>query len=65
VPSNTAEEINRRIERETEVRALAGHPAAIHQRLRELDEEWDIERMLEANVSRLRSRNVGSQSQWL
>jgi hypothetical protein len=55
VPSNTAEDINRRIERETEerVRALAGDPAAIHERLRELDEEWDIERMLEANASAL------------
>ncbi len=55
VPRHTAEEINRRIERDTEerVRTLAGNPAAIHKRLRELDEEWDIERMLEANASAL------------
>ena len=55
VPRHTAEDINRRIERETEerVRSLAANPAAVHERLRELDEEWDIERMLEANASAL------------
>lgn len=53
VPRHTAEEFNRRIERDTEERVwtLAGNPAATHKRLRELDEEWDIERMLEANAS--------------
>jgi hypothetical protein len=55
VSRHTAEEINRRIERETEQRvlSLAANPAAVHERLRELDEEWDIERMLEANASAL------------
>ena len=55
VQRQTAEEINRRIEQDTEerVRSLAANPAAIHNRLRELDEEWDIERMLEANASAL------------
>lgn len=52
---NTAEEINRRIRRETEgrVRAFAANPAGIEQRLDELDEEWDIERVLETNASAL------------
>jgi hypothetical protein len=55
VPVHTSEHINRRIEQETEERVhrLAGDPGAIHNRLRELDEEWDIERMLEANASAL------------
>jgi hypothetical protein len=55
VPRHTSQEINQRIERETEerVRRLAANPAAIHNRLRELDDEWDIERMLEANASAL------------
>lgn len=52
---NTAEAINRRIRRETEarVRALAADPAGIEQRLEELEEEWDIERVLETNASAL------------
>jgi hypothetical protein len=55
VPRHTSEEINQRIERDTEerVQRLAADPGAIHARLRELDEEWDIERMLEANASAL------------
>jgi hypothetical protein len=53
VPRHTSEEINQRIERETEERVheLAANPGAIPDRLRELDEEWDIERLLEANAS--------------
>lgn len=54
VPANTADEINRRIREQTEARiacyAHAGD-AAIQRRLRELDEEWDIERLLEANAA--------------
>ena len=52
---NTAEVINRRIRRETEarVRALAADPARIDHRLDELDDEWDIERVLETNASAL------------
>lgn len=52
---NTAEAINRRIRQATEarVRALADDPAGIEQRLEELDEEWDIERVLETNASAL------------
>ncbi len=55
VAVNTAEEINRRIRQQTEVRirALAANPAGIEQRLEELDEEWDIERVLETNASAL------------
>jgi hypothetical protein len=53
VPAHTAKEINRRIQRATEerVRHFAASPAGIDGRLRELDEEWDIERVLEANAA--------------
>ena len=55
VPSQTAEYVNRRILRhiEQKVRYYAQHPDRIDQRLRELDEEWDIERAIEANASAL------------
>ena len=55
VPLHTSEEINRRIEQETNdrVRHLAANPQGIGRRLRELDEEWDIERLLEANAATL------------
>lgn len=55
VEANTPAEINARIRRETEarVRKLAGDPAGIAARLRELDREWDIERALEANAAAL------------
>jgi hypothetical protein len=55
VPLHTAAEINRRIQYETEnrVRAFAAHPAEIERRLLELDAEWDIERLLEANAATL------------
>jgi len=53
VPANTAEEVNARIQRATNerVRYFAANPAGIDGRLRELDEEWDIERVLEANAA--------------
>jgi hypothetical protein len=53
VPAHTAEEVNRRIRRATEerIRHFAASPAGIGGRLRELDEEWDIERVLEANAA--------------
>jgi hypothetical protein len=47
---NTPDSINERIRRETEINiahALSGGPAAIDQRLHELDAEWDTERTLE------------------
>lgn len=56
VESHTSDEANARIARRTDhnIRnyTLAG-PAAIDRRLRELDEEWDVERALEANASSL------------
>jgi hypothetical protein len=55
VPAHTSRDINRRIAAETEasVRYYARHQDRISQRLRELDEEWDIERAIEANASTL------------
>jgi hypothetical protein len=50
VPENTAEHVNECIRRKTEenVRRYASEgPNAVERRLRELDEEWDIERCLE------------------
>jgi hypothetical protein len=55
VPSQTGEEINRRIRVATE-RRLAyyrAHPEEIPLRLAELDREWDVERTLEANAASL------------
>jgi hypothetical protein len=55
VPAHTAENINESIEREIaeRVRRLANQPSQIGARLQELDEEWDIERAIEANASAL------------
>lgn len=55
VPLHTSAEDNRRIEAQIaeSVRWHAAHPEGIDKRLRELDEEWDIERMLQANASTL------------
>lgn len=56
VPDHTAEHVNERIRRETQervARLAAAGPDAIARRLRELDEEWDVERTLEANASTL------------
>lgn len=56
VESHTSEEINERIAEETR-RRIAGlstrPPEEIAERLRELDQEWDIERALECNASAL------------
>lgn len=54
VERNTAETINERIERETVAnieRVAKRGPAAIAERLEELDREWDMERTLETNAS--------------
>lgn len=54
VAENTAEYLNKQIRRQTEetlTRCAAAGSAAIDQRLAELDAEWDIERMLEANAA--------------
>jgi hypothetical protein len=49
VRNQTNHAINEKIRRETEesVAYFAAHPQQIEQRLHELDEEWDVERMLE------------------
>jgi hypothetical protein len=54
VPAQTEEAINEQIRRQTEQnieRFWNAGPAAIEQRLAELDREWDIERTLEANAA--------------
>ena len=54
VPDHTDEAINDRIRQQTEAnitRYRRASPVAISERLKELDEEWDIERMLEANAA--------------
>lgn len=54
VPQNTSEAVNDQIRRRTEesiARTIGSGPAAIERRLQELDEEWDTERLLEANAS--------------
>ena len=53
VTSNTDESINRRIREATQksIAYFAAHPQQIDQRLHELDEEWDIERVLETASS--------------
>ncbi|WP_046862916.1 hypothetical protein [Microvirga massiliensis] len=55
VSQQTSQEVNRRIEAHLadSVRWHASHPERIDHRLRELDQEWDIERTLEANASTL------------
>lgn len=55
ISRNTAGAVNRRIAERTErnVAILAAHPERIDRRLRELDEEWDTERVLEANAATL------------
>jgi hypothetical protein len=54
VPLHTHREYNEMIRRQTEANvtrcAFLG-PEAIERRLKELDEEWDIERALEANAA--------------
>lgn len=49
-PESANEEIRRQTEANLARYAQAG-PVAISRRLRELDEEWDIERTLEANAA--------------
>ena len=53
VPLNTAQAVNDRIERATgeRLRRCSGNPLQIERRLRELDREWDVERVLETNAS--------------
>jgi hypothetical protein len=55
VAQHTHDEINDRIAREIDrsIDYHAAHPAEIPARLRALDDEWDVERVLEANASTL------------
>lgn len=54
VPAHTPDKVNQEIRRQTEANIAyfaAGGLDAIETRLRELDQEWDIERTLEANAA--------------
>ncbi|HEY3319424.1 MAG TPA: DUF2892 domain-containing protein [Planctomycetota bacterium] len=55
VPCNTAPEINKRIRKMTErnIAYYGSHPEEIDQRLAELDQEWDVERVIETQASSL------------
>jgi hypothetical protein len=55
VPAQTAAYINRRIDDQIErnVRYFSAHPGEIDRRLTELDQEWDIERVIQANAATL------------
>ncbi|MFA9477600.1 hypothetical protein ACERK3_04750 [Phycisphaerales bacterium AB-hyl4] len=55
VPQNTPDDLNQRIRHTTQANIdyYAHHPDQIDDRLSELDEEWDIERVLETNAATL------------
>jgi len=55
VPAHTAADVNQQIRDQMAERVefFAVHPDRIPHRLSELDEEWDIERAIEANASAL------------
>ena len=62
VPEHTSDSANEEIRRRTHeniTRAAAGGHEAIDRRLEELDREWDIERLLEANASTLSLIGLG------
>jgi hypothetical protein len=62
VPLHTPEHINEQIQQQTIEnleRAVAGGSAAIGRRLRELDSEWDVERLLETNASSIILMGLG------
>lgn len=62
VPEHTAGPVNDSIRRRTEdnvSRYAAAGPDAIDRRLGELDREWDIERVLEANAATVALLGVG------
>ena len=60
VALHTDAAINRRIEEATglRIRRCAADPRGIDRRLRELDREWDIERVLETNAAIIASLGV-------
>lgn len=55
VPAHTSGDVNQQIRRDIDesVRYYAEHRNLIPRRLKKLDEEWDIERAIEANASAL------------
>jgi hypothetical protein len=55
VPAQTTPQINREIQREIDARIYyyRQHSEEIQERLKALDEEWDIERAIEANAAAL------------
>jgi hypothetical protein len=62
VPIHTSQDVNEEIQRETErsvAQVAARGSRVISQRLTELDEEWDIERTLEANAATVALIGVG------
>lgn len=71
VPTHTSASVNQRIRQETEqsVEFYSAHPQEIPRRLKELDEEWDIERAIEANAAVLGFAGVAlgatSDRRWL
>jgi hypothetical protein len=71
VAEHTSDDVNERIRRETERRIayFVDHPDEIDRRLRELDEEWDIERVLETGSSTLTLTGlllgIGVNRKWL
>jgi hypothetical protein len=71
VAEHSPARVNEQIHRETDRRVayFADHPAEIDARLRELDEEWDIERVLETGSSTLTLTGlilgIGVSRKWL
>lgn len=71
VPRHTKAEINRKIARDMEgrLRYFAAHPDEVPERLKEIEREWDIERMIEANASVLAftgvALGVARNAKWL
>jgi len=71
VPLHTDWRSNRRIEVATgqRIQRCASNPHEIDRRLRDLDREWDIERVLEANASALAFAGIamasGGNRRWL
>jgi hypothetical protein len=62
VPQHTDEDVNRGIREEARDRVVAAAsegPGAIDRRLRELEREWDIERVLETNAASIALAGLG------
>ena len=60
VATHTSKAVERRLQHEFEDRLayFAGHPGEIESRLKELDREWDIERVLEANAATIAALGI-------